>query len=142
MKNYWLEKAEAKAMTMEQKIENMLAPHHVIWLGDDTVGADAPHKMNPIPDHIVIDGMSIPSQITITMPQMSEWDSNTTITSGATITNTAGVQMMTSEPNPHSDLCYCFDINAFNAEIVKELEKAIDNEFAVLVESEGWNLDL
>lgn len=58
MNNYWLNRAESRAMTMEQKIEKMLAPHHVIWLGDDSIGADAPK----IPDAIMVDASQIPAR--------------------------------------------------------------------------------
>lgn len=133
MKNFWLERAEEKAMTMEERIEKMLAPHHMIWLVDDKVGqtgAVMPDVIyGDIPSHITITD-EIPAGITVTwtQPQMAEWDVNTTIV---------------APTNPHSDLSYtCFDINAFNAEIRVEIEQAVDAEFARLVESEGWNLDL
>lgn len=142
MNNYWLNRAESRAMTMEQKIEKMLAPHHVIWLGDDSIGADAPK----IPDAIMVDASQIPSEITINcpMPMIVEWDFNTTITVGAQTVGTAGVcSVITSDISPHSDLpATYFDINTFSAEIQVEVEKALENEFARMVESEGWNLDL
>lgn len=136
MKNHWLERAEAKAMTMEQKIEKMLAPHHVIWLGDDTVGADAPHKMTPIPDQIFIDAGSIPSQVTVTWsePQMFEWDFNATMY--VTMETAGSVNNSSQVFPPWNTESY------INAEIKTELETAVEAEFARRVEDEGWNLDL
>ena len=132
MKNHWLERAEAKAMTMEQKIEKMLAPHHVIWLADDTVGKTGtvvPETFfvgGNIPSHITITD-EIPASITVTWgpPQMAEWDFN-----------------MTVQANPHSDLSHTFDLNTMMSEMKTEIESAVEAEFARLVESEGWNLDL
>jgi len=128
MNNYWLNRAEQKAMTMEEKIEKMLAPHHVIWLGDETVGTDA----KPI---------ETPNQITVTwgQPQLAEWDFNITIDVGSQM-DAAGICSMIAEPSPHSD--YCFDINTCSADIAAQIEEALENEFARAVESEGWNLDL
>jgi hypothetical protein len=131
MKNYWLEKAEAKAMTMEKKIEKMLAPHHVIWLGDDSVGRDifttcVITPTGPVETHII-------------GGQMCEWDFNVAMNVQPNYMTTDGPTTLMAS-NPHSDLC--FDINTFNTEIFDVCQKAVDAEFARLVEEQGWNLDL
>lgn len=146
-------------MTMERKIEKMLAPHHVIWLGDDTVGRDAkpiPQQNTNIPNEIKVDwNTNIPSEIKVDWGRIAELYPNSTIPSGITITSTSGHTIMCSPPmaewDGHTIMCsppmedqhYHFDINACPTDIEAQISKCLlENDFIVSVESEGWNLDL
>lgn len=121
MKNYWLERREEKALTMEKKIEDMLNAH-VIWLDCPYVGSQTDEWTTQITtDHIVV-ADHIPTTITINnLPDTIQVNWNVPPCVECTIT----ISGPTAE-----------DIALFEKELEAEYEKIMAQE------ESGWTLDL